>query len=231
MNRIVTKGIVLTRTDFAEADRIISFLTPDHGKVTVIAKGVRKQKSKLAGGIELFSISDLTILKGRGEIYTLMSARLAAHYGNIVKDLNHTNTAYEMIKLTDKLTQDAAEEGYFNLLKRGFEALDDLQLQPEIVSLWFKMQLLKLSGHAPNLRTDASGLKLKRGSYDFDSDEMRFLAKANGAGSYGTDHIKFLRIAVSAAGPKVLQRIKGSEKLTVAVGPILSSIINSLVHG
>jgi DNA repair protein RecO (recombination protein O) len=57
MKTIVTKGIVLTRTDYGEADRILHFLTPDQGKIAGIAKGVRKSKSKLAGGIELFSVS------------------------------------------------------------------------------------------------------------------------------------------------------------------------------
>jgi len=51
MKRINTHGIVLARTDFGEADRILTFLTPDNGKVKAIAKGVRKQKSKMAGGI------------------------------------------------------------------------------------------------------------------------------------------------------------------------------------
>ena len=59
MNRISTRSIILTRINYAEADRIITFLTPSNGKVRAIAKGVRKAKSKLAGGIELFSISDI----------------------------------------------------------------------------------------------------------------------------------------------------------------------------
>ena len=51
------KAIVLKRTDYAEADRIIQLLTPQ-GRRTVIAKGVRRQRSKLAGGIELFAVSE-----------------------------------------------------------------------------------------------------------------------------------------------------------------------------
>ena len=111
MNRIVTKGIVLSRTNFGEADRILSFLTPDHGKIRAIAKGVRKQQSKLAGGIEIFSISDLTFLEGRSEINTLMSSRLDKHYANIVKNLERTTAAYELIRLTNKATEDAPERG------------------------------------------------------------------------------------------------------------------------
>ena len=46
-NQIVTTGIVLARTDFREADRILTVLTPDNGKVRVIAKGVRLPRSKI----------------------------------------------------------------------------------------------------------------------------------------------------------------------------------------
>jgi DNA repair protein RecO (recombination protein O) len=46
-----TQGVVLTRINYAEADRILTVLTEDFGKVSLIAKGTRKEKSKLAGGI------------------------------------------------------------------------------------------------------------------------------------------------------------------------------------
>ena len=61
-----TEAIMLRRTNYGEADRIISFITPDRGKLSAIAKGVRKPKSKLAGGLELFAASDITIAEGRG---------------------------------------------------------------------------------------------------------------------------------------------------------------------
>ncbi|HEX2615498.1 MAG TPA: DNA repair protein RecO, partial [Nitrososphaera sp.] len=59
MRRFRSDALVISRTNFGEADRILTFLTPNHGKVRGIAKGVRKPKSKLAGGIELFSVCDL----------------------------------------------------------------------------------------------------------------------------------------------------------------------------
>ena len=61
-----TSAIILKRVDYGEADRILTLLTPDHGKLSLMAKGVRKIKSKLAGGIELFSISTITFAEGRG---------------------------------------------------------------------------------------------------------------------------------------------------------------------
>jgi recombinational DNA repair protein (RecF pathway) len=57
---------------------------PDSGKLSLMAKGVRKVKSKLAGGIELFSTSEITYIPGRGSVGTLVSSRLMRHYGGIV---------------------------------------------------------------------------------------------------------------------------------------------------
>lgn len=52
-NDLHTRAIVLRRTNYGETDRILNLLTPE-GKKSVLAKGVRREKSKLAGGIELF---------------------------------------------------------------------------------------------------------------------------------------------------------------------------------
>src|SRR4051812_30345333 len=105
MRQIVTKGIVLSRTDFGEADRILTVLTPNEGKISLMAKGVRKIKSKLAGGIELFSISSITFIPGRGEVGTLISSRLDIHFSNIVRDINRTMLGYDMLKLINRVTE------------------------------------------------------------------------------------------------------------------------------
>src|SRR5688572_21914665 len=104
MNQTVTEAIVLSRTDYGEADRILTLLTPDHGKLRLIAKGVRRVKSKLAGGIELFSITSITYIKGRGDIGTLVSTRLAKYYDQIVKDLDRTMLGYDLIKQLNRVT-------------------------------------------------------------------------------------------------------------------------------
>ncbi|MDB5181251.1 MAG: repair protein RecO, partial [Candidatus Saccharibacteria bacterium] len=113
MKQITTTAIILSRTDFGEADRILTLLTPDHGKLRLIAKGVRRIKSKLAGGIELFSVSDIVYIKGRGDIGTLISTRLIRHYGKIVSDVTRTMLGYDLIKMLNKATEDEPEDDYF----------------------------------------------------------------------------------------------------------------------
>src|SRR6478736_6650921 len=137
MNQQLTTAIVLRRTNYGEADRILTLLTPDHGKLRVMARGVRKVKSKLAGGIQLFNISHITFMPGRGEIGTLVSTRLERHYGTIVKDLERVQLGYELIKQLDKATEDQAEAAYFTLLHQSFEALDAAEIPLPLIRLWF----------------------------------------------------------------------------------------------
>lgn len=212
MKQFTTKGIVLTRTDFGEADRIITFITPDQGKIKTMAKGVRKSKAKLAGSVEPFGVSDLSVIESRGEIHTLTSARLIRHYGNLINDLKRTTAGFEMMNIMNKATQDRPEESFFALLDGALEALNDLGVSPELTLAWFKMQLLKLSGHLPNLHTDESGNKLAAsGAYNFNYDKMCFTPSSEG--EFDETHIKFLRLGFSTNRPKALNRIKGIKKL------------------
>lgn len=228
LNRYVTQGIVLTRIDFGEADRIITFLTPDHGKIKTMARGVRKRKSKLAGGIELFSVSDLTILVGKGEIDTIMSSRLAIHYGRIVKDAVATQAGFEFLKLINKATEDRPEPAYFKLLKQTLQSLDNSNLSPQVTALWGDMHLLKLAGHMPDLGSDLTGAKLTvSASYDFHLDAMRFAPKEGQEGNYSTDHIKFLRLGLASANPQILAQVNNAVELSDFVNPLVKSMLKT----
>jgi DNA repair protein RecO len=231
MKTILTQGIVLSRTDYGEADRILHFLTPDHGKLTGIAKGVRKSKSKLAGGIELFSTSELSFIVGKSEIYTIISARLIKHFGNIVKELNRTNTGYETIRLLNKATEDYPEAAYFNLLAQTFEALGNLDLDPKITDVWFKMQLVKLAGHTPNLKTDCEGaVLLQNGFYNFNFDNMCFEPEDPQKAVFNANHIKFLRLGFGASRPQILHKVTGSNTLAGQIEQLIASLLTSTVR-
>jgi DNA repair protein RecO (recombination protein O) len=208
MKTLTTTGIVLSRTDYGEADRILTLLTPDQGKLRLMAKGVRKIKSKLAGGIELFSVSDIVFIRGRGEIGTLVSTRLKKHYGSIVKDISRTMLGYELIKMVNKATEDEPEPEYFELLERAFDTLDIATIPVDLVSEWFQAQLLKLSGHTPNLTYASDGTKLAADkTYDFSFEDSAFMARPDG--NFDADAIKFLRILFSENEPVIIAKVSG----------------------
>ena len=224
MNQIVTEGIILTRTDYGEADRILTLLTPDQGKLRLLAKGVRRVKSKLAGGIELFSVSTITFVKGRGEIGTLVSTRLVKHYGRIVQDLDRTMLGYELLKQLNKLTEDQPGPEYFDLLARMFEGLDDPAVPLPLIRLWFTARLLSLSGHTPNLQTTAEGDKLEPGkTYDFDAGMMCF--RQHPHGTFSTNAIKFLRLSFAVATPQALASVQGAGELAALCDRVLTNAL------
>jgi DNA repair protein RecO len=223
MQQLITDGIILARTNYGEADKIITMLTSDHGKLRLIAKGVRRIKSKLAGGVELFSISRVTYIKGRSEIGTLVSARLEEHFGNIVKDIDRTMLGYDLIKQLDRNTEDQPEDDYFTLMKHVFTALNIPEIPMEVILPWFFMQLLRLSGHSPNLHTDTAGLRLAADlTYEFDFDAMSFYPREGAA--ITADHIKFLRLGFSDISAQLLAKVSAAPTLAAAVQPIVQTI-------
>ena len=227
MKKFNTTGIVLARTDYGEADRILTILTPDRGKLKAIAKGVRKSKSKMAGGIELFSVSEVSFIVGRSEIDTLISTRLVNHFGDIVKDLDRTASAYEAIKTINKATEEQPEEAYFNLLADTLKALDDKDIKLELVNVWFAAQLLKLAGHSPNLKTEKSGEKLVAGKmYDFDYDAMAFRPGE----AFSSDDIKFLRLLFTGNQPKTLQKVRNCARLSAKLQPLVRTSLQAFVR-
>jgi DNA repair protein RecO (recombination protein O) len=213
MKQFVTTAIILGRTDYGEADRILTLLTPQYGKLSLLAKGVRRIKSKLAGGIELFSVSEITFIKGRGEVGTLVSTRLVTHYGTIIENLERTMLGYELIKQLHKATEDEPEPEYFEILKAAFEALNDKHVPLQLIRFWFTLQLLHLGGYTPNLQTDSAGNKLVAGQeYDFSPELMSFVAVPK-HGKFTADHIKFLRLVFAGNSACVLARVRGSDRL------------------
>lgn len=222
-NQVRTNGIVLSRVDYGEADRIITFLTDDAGKLTVIAKGVRRAKSKLAGAVELFSVSELVYVQGRGSMGTLVSARLGKHYGHIVQDIDRTMLGYELLKLLYKSIEDAAEDTYYILLEHTLAALDDASVPLAVIRAWFSAQLLRLAGHTPNLVTAVSGEKLSPDiRYDFDFEAVAF--RPSDEGGFGSNDIKFLRLMFAESSPKLLANVEGSSDYAQKLEPFVTTL-------
>lgn len=222
MKTLASKGIILRRTEYGEADRIITFLTPDQGKVRVMAKGVRKAKSKLAGGIELFSVSEIHFIKGRGDIDTLVSSRLIKHYGEIVKDFNRTETAYKMLKVIDKSVEDTAGEDYFVVLNEGLAALDSHRISPVVADSSFVMRMLQLFGHVPDFAIDSRGRSLDpEDQYEFDFEMVGFVPTPNGP--FNKNHLKVLKL-LAYNSPQSVSAVQGIVGFCEELQPLLKGL-------
>ncbi len=87
-----------------EADKIITLFTKDHGKLVVIAKGVKKISSRKRGNIELFSHIKTSIVNSH-DFGLMTEAQLLESFENIRKSLKKTAVAYFMVEVVAKVAQ------------------------------------------------------------------------------------------------------------------------------
>jgi len=145
-----TTGIVIGRTNFGEADRIVRFLTPEYGKVSAVAKGVRKIKSRTAGHLELFGEVSLMLATGRN-LDVITSARLIWYPHRLSTDHADLGLAFVMATAADRLTEPG--QGSYKLyetLREAVHALETTGAGPAL-ELWFKLRLLDNLGYRPEL--------------------------------------------------------------------------------
>ena len=185
-------AIVLRRTDYGEADRILQLLTPQ-GRRDVIAKGARRQHSKLAGGIELFAVCQVVVRSGRGDLGLLTSARLQVFYRYILEDYERMQLAYRALQLIARASQAIDEPEWFAVLSQVLEQLNDPMVELRLVESWLYLQHHRLLGDELNLHHDVTGRPLVPDKqYMYDSTEQAL--RPSQQGNLTTEHIKLLRL-------------------------------------
>ena len=190
-----TRAIVLRRTNYGEADRILRLLTP-LGQRSVMAKGVRREKSKLAGGIELFAISDVVINTGRGDLGILTSTQLVHFYRHILEDYDRLQFGYEAINLVSRASESIDEPEWYGVLSEVYMGLDAMSIPLQLTQSWFYLHYAELTGYELNLSVDVAGQPLSSDkTYMYDINE-RGLRRAD-QGEISADHIKLLRILMT----------------------------------
>ena len=115
-----TEGIILKRSNYGEADRILTIFTKHYGKIRVMAKGVRRLTSRKAGSLELFSQAILFLVKGKN-LDLITEAQPVNLFKAWRKDLEKVALAYYFCELVDKLTPDNQPHPVvFDLLRQSF---------------------------------------------------------------------------------------------------------------
>lgn len=191
-----TRAIILRRTNYGEADRILKVLTP-LGQRSVIAKGVRREKSKLAGGIELFAISDVVLQSSKASaLGVLTSARLVQFYRHILEDYDRLQFGYEAINFVSRASEDIDEPEWYGVLSEVYMGLDVATIPLQLTQTWFYLHYAELTGYELNLERDVSGQPLiGNKTYMYDASEKGL--RLSEQGDISASHIKLLRIMAS----------------------------------
>jgi DNA repair protein RecO (recombination protein O) len=156
------QGIVLRTHKLGEADRIITLLTRDHGKVRAVAKGVRRTSSRFGARLEPFSQLDLLLVSGRNLdiVSQAVSRRLFGQH--LINNYSSFTAAEAMVETADRLVAQEHEPSrrHYLLLVGALNALvagtADGPRPPTVILDSYLLRALAVSGYAPVLDSCAA---------------------------------------------------------------------------
>jgi DNA repair protein RecO (recombination protein O) len=150
---VKTEAVVLRSMRYGEADRIMHLYTPHRGRVSAIAKGVRRSRSRFGGRLEPFFRLQMNLHEGRGELLTVTGAHTVEAYARLRGNARALDGAARACDAVGRLFETAEPHpGVFNLLCRKLSLLNE---QPSSATrsgaLAFRLKLLLAAGLAPAL--------------------------------------------------------------------------------
>jgi len=136
--------------EYQEADKIVTIFTKDYGKITAIAKGVRKTKSKFGSSLEILTHSVFLFYKGRN-IDIVSQTEILESFFSTSKEVIKFAFAANCVEVVNKLTEEREINiDLFNLLKEVLHYLRESN-DPKLLTLSFKWQTMSILGYRPSL--------------------------------------------------------------------------------
>ena len=210
MRLVTTPSLVLRRIHYAEADRIITVLSETNGKITLIAKGSRRLRSKLAGGIEPLSLNEMTFAPAKKEINLLVSAQMVQAYPKLLADFSRNQQAHRFMFWLYKYIEPMAGQEYFPVFLSALQLLNSDQVD-QLAFCYFYLRIFDLYGASFELVVGPDNKALTPAeAYAFDTSSLSFYVAPKGA--YSQSHIKLMRLLLSVDW-QVLLRLKVEREL------------------
>lgn len=149
---IRVEALILTHHNYGEADRFVRMLTPDHGKISVLARGVRKMNSRKAGHLEPFTIVNAQLVQGRGSAWVISQVTTAEAFPSLACTLDSTCFAAYVAELADRFSdEDTESRDLYRLTVRTLRRLSQAADAYSVLRR-FDFRLLDLTGYRPQLR-------------------------------------------------------------------------------
>lgn len=148
-SHIVIRGLVLRETETKETDKILTLLTAERGKLSVIARGVRRKNCRFAACAQPLAWSEWTLYQ-RGQWYYASEGATLALFDGLRSDLEAMALGFYFAELTESVTAEDSPAGeLLRHLLNGLYALSALGRSPQLVKAAFELKLLCLAGYEP----------------------------------------------------------------------------------
>ncbi len=183
MGQLQTEALLLRAVDTGESDRIVHLLTPETGRIAVIAKGARRSTKRFPGTLDFFNELRVQIERKRGTGLALLAhARLIRTFHGLREDTNRFALACYLLELLERLAPESGRRGDLAALYRvaveSLEAIDALPAQARLRVL-LELRTLSAVGLRPELaRCVRCGKPLASARVDFSVAEGGPLCEA-----------------------------------------------------
>ena len=230
-------GIILRKRNIGETDRIYDIYTAEQGKISAIARGVRKPQAKLAGHLENFCLVDLTVMRNKG-LGNISGSIVENGFENLRQNFDSLEKVFETMKVFGKLVNSEEKDlRIFSLLMEYLISIDENSgtekefiVKRELVSSGFVFKLLELLGYKIETGkcVKCNGkLSSSKNFFDYGLGGIvcaQCVPQSNTVMSIGNNSIKIIRIFFQN-NLKDLVKLKVSDKEINELKRVLQSFI------
>ena len=224
-----TEGVVLKHSYIGEADALLTFCTPDRGKLRAVARGVRRPKSRLAGHLEPLTYCTMMLAEGR-TLDVVSGCEALDSFQSIKSDLWLLSCGLYVADLTDRLSAEGAEnQPLFRLLLNALRSLAG-GVDPALVLRYFEFHSLACSGYLPELWECALCHRKLEATTNYFSPAAAGLLCPNCRGKEGLDRptsvdcVKVLRFFTQNECP-ALARLRLKPRLATEIEDLMQGYV------
>lgn len=147
-----TTGIVLKESPLGENGKLLVFFTKDYGKISVVAKGVKKTGSSLVQLSQLFAYSNLELYKGNSNLYTLTGGTLVEPFCGLADEYERISAASEIVvNLLKVIQEDLPDVDTLRLLLNSLHYISTGKRPTDFVVIVFLLKMLQFQGVVPEI--------------------------------------------------------------------------------
>lgn len=170
-----TKGIVVKEVGTGEADKIITIFSGNRGRISALARGGKRPKSKLSAGTQLMCYGEYVLYSGK-DMYSVNSCEVIEPFYNIRNDMERlTYAAHFMDIVLEIIQENQPSPKLLQLLLNSLHILANTDKNPALVSGIFELRALSTAGYAPYVRSCMNCGREPEKAYSFSFQKCGFL--------------------------------------------------------
>lgn len=145
---IKSNAVVLKGMRFGDSSRIVTLFTREHGKISAIAKGVRKFRSNASGTLEAMNyISVVYYHKDNRELQTITAAEFVKSFSGLTESMERLQAGFKVIEILNKsVLSNEHNHELFDLLVSVLSALSESSCNQDCIVLCFQLRLAEILG-------------------------------------------------------------------------------------